>query len=348
MRCFAYACAIPVRIAMRMHRIGRPVAGRLAMETDLVTLARRAMLIALALLAVMVPAVRADDTQTPTVVIPADQVHDVTTGGTPPAATATNVNVTVVINSPGAVVNNVQVAAATAAPAAPTPPTPPQVTAPTPPTPPQVTAPTPPTPPAAPQVTAPAPPAPPAAPAATSSAAAPSAPNGPAAAPSTDAPVAAASTPAPAPQPAVAPPSGARGGATLQAAPRHAHHRTTAPLGVVAAAVPVVATAAAASAPTLAFVAPSPPRHHHAAATASAPRDRAVPAAQPSTPSLPTPIGTPSAAAGVGGPGGGGTALALALVAALLLTGSAGPPERVALLRRRLPLRAGGRLERPG
>jgi hypothetical protein len=40
--------------------------------------------------------------------------------------------------------------------------------------------------------------------------------------------------------------------------------------------------------------------------------------------------------------------LALTLVAALLLTGPAGPYELVALLRRRAPSGAGGRLERPG
>jgi hypothetical protein len=40
--------------------------------------------------------------------------------------------------------------------------------------------------------------------------------------------------------------------------------------------------------------------------------------------------------------------LALALVAAFLLTGPAGPYELVALLRRRAPAGAGGRLERPG
>jgi hypothetical protein len=40
--------------------------------------------------------------------------------------------------------------------------------------------------------------------------------------------------------------------------------------------------------------------------------------------------------------------LALALIAVLLLTGSAGPYELVALLRARTPPGDGGRLERPG
>jgi hypothetical protein len=54
-----------------------------------------------------------------------------------------------------------------------------------------------------------------------------------------------------------------------------------------------------------------------------------------------------ASASGLGG-AGGATMLALALVAALLLTGPAGPYELVALLRRRGLLGAGGRLERPG
>jgi hypothetical protein len=72
-----------------------------------------------------------------------------------------------------------------------------------------------------------------------------------------------------------------------------------------------------------------------------------VPRPVPTSPIDLAPLAAAAGAGGASGPGSG-TPLAIALVAALLLGGSAGPYELVALLRRRAPAGVGGRLERPG
>src|ERR1700710_1958626 len=92
--------------ARHAHGWDRRSGGRCgAMETDLFTRLHRVLVPALMalVLAVMVPGARADDTSTRPVEIPASAVAAVSAGGAAaPVAAAANINVTIVVNSPGA------------------------------------------------------------------------------------------------------------------------------------------------------------------------------------------------------------------------------------------------------
>jgi hypothetical protein len=172
---------------------------------------------------------------------------------------------------------------------------------------------------------------------------------------------AAAPMSAAAPQPAG---SGTRGGTRartggLAAGARvralHRHHLSAAPprvlpRGATHVVRPAAAPLAALSSRPAAAGAQAPRRYVGTRARHGAdhrrPEVTRAPRRAPPSPVDLAPVAA-SAAAGVGGPGGG-TMLALALVAALLLSGPAGPYELVAQLRRRAPAGLGGRLERPG
>jgi hypothetical protein len=280
---------------------------------------RRWMLVGVTFVLVVTPMARADLAAPPPVSV---QVV-VTPGGGGPATAGddgaaqsgpVNVNVQVIIDSPGAVTGPVaQSNSATggmAAPATPnTPPTPA-----TPATPPAPVIDTPGTPPAAAQQTPPAPVA--------------------AVPPVPPAPLAAAE-PAPS-APDVVPPA------------RH-HHRSARPHRT-APVSPAAAPARTGPAPRPLLTAapesaPAPGIAHRGAPPVKAHRARHPQARRPVAPPAHrladiTQAGTAS--------GDGGAALFLALVLALLLAGPAGPGEQVASLRRRARAAFGGRLEHPG
>jgi hypothetical protein len=292
---------------------------------------RRWMLVGVTAVLMVAPMARADLAAPPPVSV---QVV-VTPGGGGPAAAGdggaaqsgpVNVNVQVVIDSPGAVTGPVaQSNSATGGMAAPaTPPTPPTPHAPAMPVIQASSAPPTPATPATPAT--PSTPATPAAPV-------PATPATPAAVPSSE-PLAIGAPPQPAVvAPELVPPPAAR-----HHRPARAHR--TAPVGP---ATYVAATGAPAR--PLITSAPRPASAHHAAPPARAHRPRHPQARLPVAP--PAHRLTDVTQAGTAS-GDGGAALFLALVLALLLAGPAGPGELIAALRRRARAAVGGRLEHPG
>jgi hypothetical protein len=334
----------------------------------------RVLLPALVAVLAAVPAARADDVvRGISVVVDTGGANAPDVTGSTPAPelesavqqAPANVTVPVTVDSPGAAsVTPVDTAAVQAA--APPPPAPPEVATPAAPAPaPAPAAPTAPDPPAPPAVEVPQPP--------TISAAGGSAqPNAPIGL--TRAVHSGRLTAAVAPSAAGAPPRGggdppaAAAPPAMDAPPAPAAHRAQ-PRRHAPLAARHRAARTAAGAPGAAGTAPAPPVRLFALLSPAPPttaahrapaRGRAWPQRASSTlDALPTPsprgptapVDLPAAAAAavaVAAVTSVGTLLVLTLAAALLLTGSAGPYERVAPLRRRAPAGAGGPLERPG